>query len=126
MRAPRVLLVDDDEDYTVFVRRLLARMGYDYPLDVAHGEEAALAALQRHEYDIVVSDYELQPGDGLRVLEHVRRHSPHAQRILLTSAPERAQKHLRAGDGLTHGVWDKRWELGTIRDRLTTLLHLAT
>jgi CheY-like chemotaxis protein len=124
--APRVLLVDDDEDYTLFVKRLLGRMGYSAPLDIVHDEKAAVKALNEREYDVVVSDYELRPGNGLRVLEHVKRLSPKARRILLTSAPEEAQKHLCQEQGLTHSVWDKRWELGTIRERLTTLLEPAT
>lgn len=121
----RVLLVDDDEDYTLFVKRLLHRMGYDRPLDIVHDEDAAIVALQSQKYDVVVSDFELQPGSGLRVLEHVRRLSPKAHRILLTSAPDKALKHLPHDRELAHGIWDKRWELGMIRDRLTSLMSPA-
>lgn len=120
--SPRVLLVDDDEDYTIFVRKVLARMGVRHPLDVVHSEVAAIDALNEHEYDVVVSDYELRPGSGVDVLRHVAKRSPSARRILLTSTPEQARKGLGGDDGLAHGVWDKRWELGDLRDHLTTLL----
>jgi DNA-binding response OmpR family regulator len=123
MRAHRVLLVDDDEDYTAFVRRLLARIGYDAPLDVAHDEQSALEALHRQQYDVVVSDYDLNPGSGVRVLVHVRKLWPRAQRILLTSAPDVARDELDKHQAPADGVWDKRWELGTIRDQLRTLLQ---
>jgi CheY-like chemotaxis protein len=122
MRNVRVLLVDDDEDYTAFIKRLLARHGGVAQPDVVHDEQAALKALQAHEYDVVVSDYELHPGNGLRILQEVRRLRPKAQRILLTSAPEKALKQLPHGDPLAHGVWDKRWEMTTLREHLSTLL----
>ena len=119
----RVLLVDDDEDYALFVKQLLHRIGVDGPMDVVHDAEGAEALLEKRRYDIVVSDYDLGAGNGVRVLEAARRLSPEAQRILLTSAPDRAQRHLDhgKGDGLAHGLWDKRWELGRIRDQLKGL-----
>lgn len=119
----RVLLVDDDEDYTAFIKRLLARNGNVAQPDIVHDEQAALRALQAHEYDLVVSDYELHPGNGLKILEQVRRLRPRAQRILLTSAPDKALKQLPNGDPLAHGVWDKRWEMTTLRERLMAVLE---
>lgn len=116
-------MVDDDEDYAQFVKRLLARGGTVGPLDVAHNERQAFEALERNQYDIVVSDLDLRGGTGVRVLEQVRQRSPQAQRILLTSAPEQAERQLVSRDSLAHQVWDKRWELGTIRDRLRSLLR---
>lgn len=122
VRTVKVLLIDDDEDYTAFIKRLLARHGNVATPDIVHDEQAALKALQSREYDVVVSDYELHPGNGLRILEQVRKIRPKAQRILLTSAPEKALKHLPNGDSLAHGVWDKRWEMAMLKDRLATLL----
>lgn len=123
MHPVRVLLVDDDEDYTAFIKRLLARHGNVAQPDIVHDEQAALRALQAHEYDVVVSDYELHPGNGIRILEQVRKLRPKAQRILLTSAPDKALKQLPHGDPLAHGVWDKRWELPTLRERLLAVLE---
>lgn len=119
---PRVLLVDDDEDYTEFVMRLLTRMGHAGRLHMVHDEESALKAIQEGQYDVVVSDYELQPGCGIRVLEHVSKQQPGAQRILLTSAPDKAQAEMTTRGEVVHDVWDKRWELGTIRSQLESIL----
>lgn len=117
--------MDDDEDYAVFVQQLLARMGYESgPIEIAHDEPSALRRVDEQEFDVVVSDLELSPGNGLHILKHVRDRWPQAQRILLTSAPEKARTEMKNGDAnLAHGVWDKKWELGTIRAELKRLMR---
>lgn len=122
----RVLLVEDDDDYAQTVKRVIHRLGDGHAPDIVHDEPTALAAISRTRYDVVVSDYDLSPGNGMRVLEHVRRTWPQAHRILLTSAPDRARRALGDGDDIVHQVWDKRWELETIRIRLRAILRPAS
>src|SRR3989442_922309 len=98
MQMPRILLIDDDEDYALFMGRLLARLGLDKPFDVVHDERGAMRAVADQRYDLVVCDLELHPGNGVNILEAVRKAQPEAQRILLTSAPDRARRQIRARD----------------------------
>lgn len=100
-------------------------MGIPSTLDIVHDERAALDHLAATAYDVVVSDYDLGPDNGLQVLGHVRKLVPTAQRVLLTSAPEQAKSEMRRrGDNLAHIVLDKRSELATIRDQLRSVFQL--
>jgi two-component system cell cycle sensor histidine kinase/response regulator CckA len=57
----RVLVVEDSEDDTILVLRVLRQGGYDPVFERVDTAEAMNAALDQHEWDVVLSDYAL-PG----------------------------------------------------------------
>jgi len=60
MSAPlRVLLVEDSEDDAILVLRELRRSGYDLTSERVDTPEAMQAALDKREWDIVLSDYSM-------------------------------------------------------------------
>ena len=66
----RVLVVDDDEDIRVSLRRALALEGFDAVL--APDAESALELLKREEFDVVVLDRGLPGIDGLEACRRIR------------------------------------------------------
>src|SRR5215210_204121 len=66
----RVLVVDDDEKITGFLRRALAYEGYQ--VDVADGGAAALALALRSPPDVVVLDVMMPGLSGLEVCRRLR------------------------------------------------------
>jgi two-component system response regulator MprA len=68
--APRVLVVDDDEKITGFLRRALAYEGYQ--VDVAGGGSAALTQALKSPPDLVVLDVMMPGLDGLEVCRRLR------------------------------------------------------
>jgi two-component system response regulator MprA len=68
--SPRVLVVDDDEKITSFLRRALAYEGYN--VDVAGGGAAALNIALESPPDLVVLDVMMPGLDGLEVCRRLR------------------------------------------------------
>src|SRR5919108_515699 len=82
----RFLIIDDDPDG---LKRLVGRLRKGFPGAVLHeitGKQDLDETLARHPFDVVVSEYRLMWGDGLRVLKRIRRRFPHTPVIWVGSA----------------------------------------
>jgi two-component system chemotaxis response regulator CheY len=66
-----ILVVDDSSTVRTVVRRLLTQLGYRNIDDVADGA-AALAKISENHFDLVISDWNMEPMSGDALLEHVR------------------------------------------------------
>ena len=66
-----VLIVDDNADMRALLRRLLGSRDIRW-VDEAIGGVEALKMLQGNVYDLILSDLEMQPMDGLQFVREVR------------------------------------------------------
>lgn len=83
---PRLLLVDDEENVLLGMRRYFAASGFE--VDCALEREEAEALVRNVAYDGVVLDLGLTPGhgpDGLAVIASTREHCPSARILVLTA-----------------------------------------
>src|SRR5947209_13923798 len=96
--APARLLVVDDEENIVLTISEVLRLE-DYEVDVAASVREAVERLDERDYDLVLTDLHMNEGDGLSLLEEVRRRSPLTITIVLTgfAALESAIAALRHG-----------------------------
>lgn len=91
-----ILFVDDEPELLDGLRNRLWRKWREWHMVFALGGEAALEALGRHTFDVVVSDVRMPGVDGIAVLERVRRDQPTAVRILLSGETGvRVTRHLQ-------------------------------
>jgi len=77
-----VLFVDDEPSILSALRRLFR--AHAMPVQVANSAAEALALLQQHPVDVVVSDMRMPQMDGVAFLEQVRLRWPDTLRLLLT------------------------------------------
>ena len=121
--ALRALVLEDDPDSAEFVRIALARYGGMH-VDLAVDAEAALAALRRSTYDVLVSDIQLPGRSGLDILPEVRAIDPTLPIMIVTAFPTvtHAVKALReaADDFLVKPV-----PASTVVERATELAQRA-
>jgi signal transduction histidine kinase len=96
----RLLVVDDEENIVLTISEVLRLEGYE--VDVAASGREARERLAAGEYDLILTDLHMDDGDGLTLLEEVRRRSPLTITIVLTgfAALETAIAALR------HGAYD--------------------
>lgn len=82
----KVLLVDDDENYLLMIRRMLRQKGgLDYNIVLAEKKSTALAMLATEKFDICLLDYGLSDGDtGLDVLREASERGYKIPFIMLT------------------------------------------
>ncbi len=71
----RVLVVDDSAAARVHIRGVLTGLGLRHIAEAADGAEA-VTVLQKEQYDLVVTDYNMPRLDGRGLVEFIRRHSP--------------------------------------------------
>jgi DNA-binding NtrC family response regulator len=92
-----VLIVDDEAGIRTALRMNFQRNGWD--VETASGVDSAVQILERREFHLVVSDMRMMDGDGLDVMDSVRKTAPQTAVILLTaygSVPD-AVKAMRSG-----------------------------
>ncbi|HEV8519536.1 MAG TPA: sigma-54 dependent transcriptional regulator [Burkholderiales bacterium] len=97
MQKSRILIVDDEADIRELLSLTLQRMGLD--TDCAANEFEATQFMQKHSYDLCLTDMRLPDGDGLRLLEHVSKHYATTPVAVITAhgSAENAVAALKAG-----------------------------
>ncbi|MFH1129759.1 MAG: GGDEF domain-containing response regulator, partial [Pseudomonadota bacterium] len=85
--ATKVLLVDDDEDYYVIVKRLLskAEIGH-FELDWVSESDVALKIMVKNEHHVCLLDYNLGKETGVELLIAAMKNGCKIPTVMLTSA----------------------------------------
>ena len=78
----RLLLVDDDKDFTLMLSSALARRQYD--VIVAQGRIPALQQMAEHIFDYAVVDLKMPDGSGLEVVTALHKAQPQTKIVVLT------------------------------------------
>jgi len=88
VRAPQILLVDDDPIVLRALRRLLlgARPGWE--IDMAESAEAAQLLIESKSYDVVVTDLHMPGVDGASFLARLKTEHPAVRRVIHSSHVE--------------------------------------
>jgi diguanylate cyclase (GGDEF)-like protein len=100
--AARILVAEDDESLRNLLVRYLTSLGH--AVDPAADGRAAVEALQRRTYDLVLTDM-LMPGpNGLAILRAAKAGNRYTEVIVLTGAPDLATtvQALREGDAFDY------------------------
>src|SRR5918993_4738844 len=91
-RAPRILLVDDEQPIQTLLSFPLQRDGYEV-VQASDGREA-LARFSEQSFDLVVLDLMLPRMDGLEVCKRLRAQGSTVPIIMLTAKSEEIDKVL--------------------------------
>ena len=121
-RAPRILLVDDEQPIQTLLSFPLQRDGYEV-VHASDGREA-LARFAEQQYDLVVLDLMLPRMDGLEVCKRLRAQGSTVPIIMLTAKSEEIDKVL----GLELGADDyitKPFSMREFRSRVKAALRRA-
>jgi DNA-binding NtrC family response regulator len=78
-----VVLVDDEQMVLTSLRSILA-LETDYQVETFTSAKDALAYIESHSVDLVVSDYLMPEMDGISFLAKVRDIKPEVPRVILT------------------------------------------
>ena len=82
MKGIKVLLVDDEVEFTASMRKVLVRRGFE--VEVADDGLSALPMMMKQTFDVVVLDIKMPGMDGISVLAEIKRLHPATQVIMLT------------------------------------------
>ncbi|MGH8672878.1 MAG: sigma-54-dependent transcriptional regulator, partial [Burkholderiales bacterium] len=97
LKAPRILVIDDDPGLAEVIEMLLSREGY--AAERAGTLQAGLQRIAQAEVDLVITDLKLPDGTGLDAIRGIRAEHPELPIIMITSysSMESAIAALRAG-----------------------------
>lgn len=82
MNLARLMVVDDEESLRITTAAILEKEGY--AVDVASSGNEAVALLANADYDLVLTDLHMEGGEGLMVLNEIRRNAPLTISVVLT------------------------------------------
>ena len=83
-RKARVLLVDDEAHVRLFVRTVVASLGFEVVAEAGDGRQA-LALFEQHAPDLVLLDVNMPVMDGIAALKALREKSDRVAIVMLTS-----------------------------------------
>jgi two-component system response regulator PilR (NtrC family) len=79
-----ILIVDDEQSMREFLSIMLKRKGI--PCEVASSFQEAVAAFEPNKFSLVLTDLRMNEATaGLDVLEHVKKHDPAVQVVVMTA-----------------------------------------
>jgi two-component system response regulator FlrC len=79
----RILVVDDEEGIRTFVAETLGIAGHE--VTTAEDGTAAFAMLDRHGFDLVITDLRMPGKDGMEVVKKVKDDQPDVEVIVMTA-----------------------------------------
>lgn len=82
MRGSKILLVDDEVVFTTNMGKLLTNRGYN--VTAANSGDAAIQALEKETYDVVVLDLKMPGMDGLTTLKEIKKLGLFTETLILT------------------------------------------
>jgi two-component system response regulator PilR (NtrC family) len=82
-KAPRILIVDDEEGMREFLSILLQKEGYQ--VETASSGQEALARLGEQRFDLVVTDLKMPRMSGIEVLHRIKEGDPDVGVVLITA-----------------------------------------
>jgi two-component system, chemotaxis family, chemotaxis protein CheY len=84
----QILIVDDSASVRSIIRKILTQLGYKN-IDEASDGGDALAKIAEKQFDLVISDWNMEPMDGRALLEKVRAIEKYAKLpfIIMTADP---------------------------------------
>jgi DNA-binding response OmpR family regulator len=123
----RILIADDSKTMTNITFRILKDANYS-DIDVAHDAGSALAALHRKEYDLVITDCQMQPISGAELTKLIRADARLSKvRIILVAGLHDSDDEvlLDGADGHLKKPFEPRALTQKVEDMLSTAALLA-
>jgi DNA-binding NtrC family response regulator len=90
----RILVVDDEASVLFVLQQVLDRVENGYDVVTARDGRSALVEVQKHHYDLVITDLRMPSVGGLELTRELRKISPETRVVWITAywSPEVAQE----------------------------------
>jgi two-component system chemotaxis response regulator CheY len=120
-RTP-ILVVDDYKTMVRIVRNLLNQLGFQ-DVDEANDGATALAKLRARRFGLVISDWAMEPMNGLELLQQVRA-DPDLKTLpfIMITAENRKERVAKAEQAGANGYIVKPFTAETLNDRIARVM----
>lgn len=121
----RVLIADDDRRIAILVRSILESLGFTQ-ISVAKDGSQALEMLRTEKSDMLITDWQMSPMDGINLVKYLRTSDDSPNRflpvIMLTGNADRQDVEVARDAGVTEFVV-KPFSAKTLCDRIVLLIE---
>ena len=118
--AFNVLIVDDYKTMLRVIRNLLAQIGFKN-VDEATDGTMAIKMLKEKKYDLVISDWNMEPMTGLDLLKNVRGEQNKVPFIMVT-AESKTENVIAAKQAGVNNYIVKPFSAETLKGKLTSVI----
>lgn len=78
----KILVIDDDTDICLLLKKYLTKNGYD--VELAYTGKSALSIIEKNTIDLVLCDFRLPDMDGTETLKEIKKTNPSTKVIIIT------------------------------------------
>jgi len=115
-----ILVVDDFQTMTQLMRYLLLSLGFKN-VDEARDGRSALAKMSEKHYNLVISDWNMEPMSGIDFLKYLRAHGNTVPFILVT-AENKTENVIEAKQAGVNNYIVKPYNAVTLKSKLVSVL----
>ena len=117
-----ILIVDDYKTMLRIIRNLLKQLGFNN-VDEATDGAAALQKLRDKQYDLVISDWNMEPMSGLQLLKEVRSDNKlSALPFVMITAESKSENVVAAKQAGVTNYIVKPFNAATLKTKLNAVL----
>ena len=117
-----ILIVDDYKTMLRIIRNLLKQLGFNN-VDEATDGAAALAKLRDKHYDLIISDWNMEPMSGLQLLKEVRSDNKlSALPFVMITAESKSENVVAAKQAGVTNYIVKPFNAATLKTKLNAVL----
>jgi two-component system chemotaxis response regulator CheY len=117
-----ILIVDDYKTMLRIIRNLLKQLGFDN-VDEATDGSAALQKLRDKDFNLVISDWNMEPMSGLQLLKEVRADTKLKEvPFIMITAESKSENVIAAKEAGVSNYIVKPFNAATLKGKLTTVL----
>lgn len=118
----RILIVDDYKTMLRIIRNLLAELGFKN-VDEATDGSTALETLRAKKYDLVISDWNMEPMTGLDLLREVRADEQLAPMpFIMVTAESKTENVVAAKKAGVNNYIVKPFNAATLRSKVAAVI----
>ena len=119
-----VLIVDDEKNLTLAMRRLLSAEGYR--AEVAASGELALESIKELPFDVVLLDVNMPGMNGLETFKKLKKLSPKSNVVMITGYGKTLKALVEEARELgVHSVIDKPFKINQITEAIQAIIPHA-
>lgn len=115
-RIYKILIVDDDEDVLDAMELILKNTNqFKSHITTVQDSKAAMAEIEKQEYDLILSDYKMPGINGIDLLAWVKNKHPRTARVLITGYPSIEVVKNAINKAKVHYYIEKPWDNEELR-----------
>jgi two-component system, chemotaxis family, chemotaxis protein CheY len=118
----QILIVDDYKTMLRIIRNLLKQLGFNNVDDAMDGS-AALQKLRDKEFNLVISDWNMEPMSGLQLLKEVRADAKLKEvPFIMITAESKSENVIAAKEAGVSNYIVKPFNAATLKGKLSSVL----